>query len=122
MKFNKEQKDKISQNPNVLFVYDTTIHYTQEFKNKAILEYNLGKSAKQIFEEANFNLAQISTQSDYSSKTISKWRGSKNNNIHFPKNKIKQKQTAYQKLLARNDFLEAENEFLKKLQALRSKF
>ena len=40
------------------------------------------------------------------------------NNIHYPKKKIKEKQSAYQKLTARLEYLEAENEFLKKLQSL----
>ena len=39
-------------------------------------------------------------------------------NIHYSKRKCKQKKSAYQKLLERNEYLEAENEFLKKLSAL----
>ena len=73
------------------------------------------------FIDAGFNLSEISTKSDYASRIISKWRSarSKNkNNIHFPQKRIKEKQSAYQKMAARLEYLEAENEFLKKLQLL----
>ena len=121
MKFNEEQIKKLEENPNVLQVLDNKIFYTPDFKLKAIQEYEQGKSARQIFIDAGFNLSEISTISDYASRIISKWRSarSKNkNNIHSPKKKIKEKQSAYQKMAARLEYLEAENEFLKKLQLL----
>ena len=121
MKFNEEQIKKLEENPNVLQVLDNKIFYTPEFKAKAIQDYEQGKSARQIFIDAGFNLSEISTISDYASRIISKWRSarSKNkNNIHSPKKKIKEKQSAYQKMAARLEYLEAENEFLKKLQLL----
>lgn len=120
MKFNEEQIKKLKQNPNVLTVLPDKIFYTQEFKEKAIQGYALGKSAKQIFIEAGFNLSELSQIPDYASKILSKWRKTKSpNNIHFsPKKKRKEKQTDYQKMKARLEYLEAENEFLKKLSAL----
>ena len=121
MKFNQEQIKKLEENPNVLQVLEDKIFYTPAFKLKAIQEYEQGKSARQIFTDAGFNLSEISTISDYASKIISKWRSARNknkNNIHYPKKKIKEKQSAYQKLTARLEYLEAENEFLKKLQSL----
>ncbi len=121
MKFNEEQIKELEKNPNVLQILDNKIFYTPDFKLKAIQEYEQGKSARQIFIDAGFNLSEISTISDYASRIISKWRSarSKNqNNIHSPKKKIKEKQSAYQKMAARLEYLEAENEFLKKLQLL----
>ena len=121
MKFNKEQIKKLEQNPNVMYVLPNRIFYTQEFKENAMQEYALGKSARQIFIDAGFNLSEISTISDYASRIISKWRSVKNknkNNIHYPKKKKKEKQSDYQKMKARLEYLEAENEFLKKLSAL----
>lgn len=117
MKFTEEQIKALESNENIACVLNNQLRYTQKFKNKAIEEYAQGKTANQIFEEAGFNLQMLSKQSDYASKILSKWRQA-SNNIHYPKKKIKEKQTAYQKLLARNEYLEAENEFLKKLQTL----
>ena len=125
MKFNQKQIKKLAENTNVLQVLEDRIFYTPEIKLKAIQEYEQGKSARQIFTDAVFNLSEISTISDYASKIISKWRSARNknkNNIHYPKKKIKEKQSAYQKLTARLEYLEAENEFLKKLQMLNNQF
>ena len=121
MKISKEQREKLLQNPNVLQVLDNKIFYTSDFKTKAIQDYEQGKNARQIFIDAGFNLSEISTISDYASRIVSKWRSARNknkNNIHYPKKKIKEKQSAYQKMAARLEYLEAENEFLKKLQFL----
>ena len=98
--------------------------YTKEFKEKAISEYESGKSANQIFQEAGIDISILSKCYDYASKTISKWRNANKEkiNIHYPKKKAKQKKSAYQKLLERNEYLEAENEFLKKLSALYDQF
>lgn len=120
MKFNKGQIKSLEQNLNVLAVLPNKILYTQEFKEKAMQEYALGKTARQIFIEAGFNLSEISHIPDYASRILSKWRKAKSqNNIHFsPKEKRKEKQSDYQKMKARLEYLEAENEFLKKLSAL----
>ena len=121
MKFNQKQIKKLAENTNVLQVLEDRIFYTPEFKLKAIQEYEQGKTARQIFIDAGFNLSEISTMSDYASKIVSKWRFTRNknkNNIHYPKMKIKEKQSDYQKMAARLEYLEAENEFLKKLQFL----
>ena len=94
--------------------------YSKEFKQKAIFEYENGKSANQIFNEAGIDVSILSKHNDYASKTISKWRNANKEkiNIHSSKKKKRIKKTAYQKLLERNEYLEAENEFLKKLSAL----
>lgn len=120
MKFNKKQQEELIKNPNVIGVSEYHIFYSDEFKEKAIVEYTMGKSARQIFEEAGFKLDEISICNDYASKMLSKWRNKKNNNkMHLStKKKIKETRTSYQKLQARNEYLEAENEFLKKLHAL----
>ena len=123
-KFTKEEKELLEKNPNIQAVLSNQVLYRKEFKEKAIIEYENGKSANQIFQEAGIDVSILSKQYDYASKTISKWRNAnrKNINIHLPKKKIKQKKSAYQKLLERNEYLEAENEFLKKLSALYDQF
>ena len=119
MKNTKTRQAELLKNPNVEAVTSFCIHYTNEFKQKALCEYTLGKTADQIFQDAGFNLQEISNDPDYASKTHSKWQcKNKNKNIQYPKKKRKGNLNTYQKLLARNEYPEAENEFLKKLHAL----
>ena len=119
-KFTQEEKEILESNPNIQAVLTNQVLYTKEFREKAVLEYEGGKSANQIFQEAGIDTSIISKRYDYASKIVSKWRNSNREkiNIHYPKKKIKTKKSAYQKLLERNEYLEAENEFLKKLSAL----
>lgn len=123
-KFTQEQRELLENNPNIQAVLSTQVLYTKEFKEKALTEYTLGKSASQIFKEAGIDISILSSAPDYASKILSKWRLAKsdNNNIHYPKKKTMQNKSVYQKLLKRNEYLEAENEFLKKLQALNNLF
>ena len=117
MRFTEKQLKKLRNNENVLEIVNERIYYADEFKEKALQEYKQGKTARQIFEEAGFNLSEISDVPDYASRILSKWR-KKKDNIHYPKKKIKESKTKYQKMAARLEYLEAENDFLKKLQAL----
>ena len=119
-KFTKEEKELLENNPNIQIVLSNQVLYSKEFKQKAIFEYENGKSANQIFQDAGIDISILSKQYDYASKTISKWRNTNKEkiNIHSSKKKKRIKKTAYQKLLERNEYLEAENEFLKKLSAL----
>ena len=119
-KFTKEEKELLENNPNIQTVLSNQVLYKKEFKEKAIEEYENGKSANQIFQDAGIEISILSKQYDYASKTISKWRNTNKEkiNIHSSKKKKRTKKTAYQKLLERNEYLEAENEFLKKLSAL----
>ena len=119
-KFTKAEKELLELNPNIQTVLSNQVLYSKEFKQKAIFEYENGKSANQIFNEAGIDVSILSKHNDYASKTISKWRAANREhiNIHYPKKKSNKKKSAYQKLLERNEYLEAENEFLKKLSAL----
>lgn len=123
-KFTKEEKELLESNPNIQAVLSNQVLYTKEFKDNAVIEYESGKTANQIFQEAGINTTILSKQYDYASKTISKWRNANKEriNIHNPKKKTNKKDSAYQKLLKRNEYLEAENEFLKKLQILNNQF
>lgn len=123
-KFTKEEKLILESNPNIQAVLSNQVVYTKGFKEQAIKEYESGKSANQIFEEAGINTSILSDHPDYASKTLSKWRNAnrKKINIHYPQKNIKNKDSTYKKLLKRNEYLEAENEFLKKLQILNNQF
>ena len=123
-RFTKEDKAILESNPNIQAVLSNQVLYTQRFKEDAIKKYESGKSANHIFEEAGINTSILSKNPDYASKILSKWRNAnrKKINIHYPTKKIKTKDSAYQKLLKRNEYLEAENELLKKLQILNDQF
>lgn len=73
MKFSQEQILKLEQNVNVKAIINDKIHYTMEFKKKAIEEFLSGKSAKQIFIKAGFNLQNISTVPDNNKKNYICW-------------------------------------------------
>ena len=92
-KFTKEEKELLEQNPNIQVVLSKQVLYTKEFKEKAVIEYESGKSSKQIFQDAGINTEILSNKHDYASKTISKWRAANRErvNIHYPKKKSKQK-------------------------------
>lgn len=47
-KFTKEEKELLEQNPNIQAVLSNQV-YTKEFKEKAVIEYESGKFANQIF-------------------------------------------------------------------------
>ena len=121
--FTKEERELLEKNPNVKSVTINQIYYTEEFKDKAIKEYLEGKSANQIFREAGINIEEISIQTSYASSILSKWRKRKQNgsSVHYQQKQVKENKTAYQKLLQRNEYLEAENEFLKSESELRLK-
>ena len=55
-KISKEQREKLLQNPYVAGLSEKQIYYTEEFKQKALAEYALGKTARQIFSNAGFEL------------------------------------------------------------------
>ena len=104
-KFTKEDKELLEKNPNIQAVLSNQVLYTKDFKEKAVKEYENGKTANQIFQEAGINTSILSKQYDYASKTISKWRNENREriNIHNPKKKTNTKDSALEKSL-RNNF------------------
>ena len=119
MKFSKETKERLRNNPNVKGVYQATIHYTQDFKEKALYEFEMGKHPKDIFQDAGFNLSEISSKPYYPNKMLNQWKLQKRNNIHSPQNKLlKFDSKKEQYLMAKIACLEEENKLLKKLQAI----
>ena len=89
-KFTKEEKELLEQNPSIQAVLSNQVLYTKEFKEKAVIEYESGKSANQIFQESEIDTSIISRQYNCTSKTISKWRAANREkiNIHYPKEKF----------------------------------
>ena len=116
-KFTESQKKKLLLNPNVQNVTGLGVIYTQEFRQMALALYAKGKAANDIFVDAGFNIQELGIENPV--KNLSKWRrnaGLKSNKNIIPKN-VKT-DLGLRKALARIEYLEAENEFLKKLEAL----
>lgn len=110
------------------------ISFTAEFKKSAVKSYKQGKSPREIFMEAGLDPKLF--PEEYCSKSIARWR--KNQDKHGahafsqehrgksstgrPKGPIKNKKPmSIEQMEARLAYLEAENDFLKKLHALAKK-
>ncbi len=120
--FTAAEREELASNPHVFKVLSSNIEYTEEFKQRALYEYKeLGKSAKQIFEEAG--LPAWLNRKDYAKSTLKRWReqqaqtrkprGRPALDIDKPIDKMSLKE-----LKMRIAYLELENEFLKKLEPL----
>lgn len=55
LKFTPEQIKELRQNEYVKSVGDSTINYTEEFKEKFISDYKNGKNPSEILKEMGFN-------------------------------------------------------------------
>ena len=56
-KFTKEEKELLEQNPNIQAVLSNQVLSTKDFKEKAVIEYESGKSANPIFQEAEIDIS-----------------------------------------------------------------
>lgn len=113
--FTEEERAKLSNNHFVYSVGKVSVFYTDDFKQKALKEYQKGKSAKQIFIDAGIDINVIGHKNPI--YCLSEWR--KNTQVATKrKDQCKKLKNAYDKIT----YLEAENEFLKKLEALEKNF
>lgn len=126
---NSEMK-QLEANPNVIRVSDRSITYHPHFKKVAIREYQNGKFPTQIFEEHGFDLSVVGKKQP--KRCLKRWRetfekhgdlglegerrgkGSKGR----PSSKELSAEEKLEKAEARIKYLEAENDFLKKLDEL----
>lgn len=132
-KFTEEQRAELKQNPNVKDVTSAGVIYSNDFKRQAIELYEKGFSAIDIFIQAGFNMEIIGKENP--SKILSKWRKgigynpnankiqtSVNHPVRLNANKCTYSDKEIKRIIARNRYLEAENDFLKKLKALEDNF
>jgi len=131
-RFTKEEMEILSKNENVSNCSEKSITYSKAFKVKAVKEYQEGKSAREIFIKAGFNVTLIGR--DNPVEHIRQWnrivktkgletlkketRGKKGGRPKKPKDltdadKIK-------RLEAEVAYLKAENDFFIKLRAKRA--
>lgn len=128
--FNSMQMEMLERNPNVDKVSDRSITYNPNFKIKAVKENARGKGPQQIFLEHGFDLSVIGSSKP--NECIKRWRrtyqsqgeaglltdrrgkGSTGN----PGKEALTDEQRLKKAEARIAYLEAENDFLKKLEEL----
>lgn len=119
IQFTQEQIEILLKNPNVESISSNTIRFTSEFKELAMQKDKEGIPALQIFKDAGFDLDILGKETPKTS--IRNWRNrektlNKSNTKYLAKEVKKNK--ALKSILEENRYLKAENEFLKKLQAL----
>ena len=123
--FSKENIDILSKNKYVKKVSEKGITYTNEFKLHFIAEYEIGKTPKQIFKDAGFDIGVIGIERIKSAS--SRWRKSyKINGIlgledtrTLNSGRTLNRELTLEEILAKKDaeikYLKAELELVKKL-------
>ncbi|HCG4535961.1 TPA: IS3 family transposase [Salmonella enterica subsp. enterica serovar Typhi str. AG3] len=113
------------KHPYVKAVSEKAITYTDEFKAMAIKEYEEGKFARQIFEDAGFDIEIVGIQRAKSS--LKRWRaayqkngleGLEDSRKYYSGRPLERElsiEEKYARLEAQNALLRAENELLKKI-------
>ncbi|MCU7198009.1 hypothetical protein [Turicibacter sanguinis] len=130
IRFSEEQQILLSRNTNVKKVSEKSISYSEEFKIQAVKEYHNGKSGTQIFKDAGFDLNMVGK--DTTKQSLQRWRRTYSNfgelglvgekrgthSTGRPKRAERTLGEQLAELQDRNAYLQMENEFLKKLEAL----
>jgi|SRR5574344_334002 transposase len=119
----EEQKQILLENPNVEDVGKVSIYYTKAFKERALELYYQGYTPKKIFIDTGFDLNIIGKTAP--ATCLSNWRfhdkAKKKKTTKYLAKQTK-KNSALKSVIEENKYLRAENEFLKKLQALEEIF
>lgn len=126
--FSKEEIEVLSRNKFVKHISVKGITYTDEFKRHFISEYEKGKLPRTIFEESGFNLnilgknrvesATKRWSSAFRNVGIEGLQDTRKGNSGRPREKEITLEEKYERLMAQNKLLKAENELLKKLDML----
>jgi len=128
--FNEIQIKLLESNPNVDHVSERSISYTPDFKIRAVTENFNGKGPVQIFIEHGFDLQVIGSEKP--KQCLKRWRKTFNQfgedgflterrgkgSTGRPSTKQLSVEESLKKAEARIKYLEAELEFLKKLDEL----
>lgn len=113
--FSQNEIEMLERNPNVLRVTRRIIQYTDEFKIRALSEYDNGKSERKIFEENGLPIEIIGMTRIYGffKRIVMPYK---------PKERSSEPKSSQIKQLERKIiYLQQENEFLKKIQDLEKK-
>lgn len=126
--FTNQQQAQLKLNPYVKNVSAKAITYTKEFKGFFIDEYDKGKMPSEIFLEAGFDIEALGLTRIR--KASNRWRAAyqehgligledaRKNASGRPLERELSLEEKYARLEAKLNLVEAENEFLKKLDQL----
>lgn len=125
-------RKRLLKNKHILKILGDRVIYTSEFKIYAVRENLKGRSASEIFREAGIELSLFGD--GYPKYTLRRWRNIQNHrgekglqeNLQGKKSKGRPKKVFdpddLKSMRERIAYLEAENEFLKKLRALEEQY
>ncbi|MCM3039123.1 hypothetical protein M3201_05355 [Paenibacillus motobuensis] len=130
MRYTEAQIKQLEANPNVQRVSETNISFTPAFKLAAVKSYKAGKTPKEIFLEAAFDVDMFS--SDKPKECLKRWRATYathgeeglleerrgKGSPGRPSTKELSVEERLRRAEAKIKLLEVENEFLKKLESL----
>lgn len=120
--FTEQEREELLCNPRILDVKNSHVIFTQNFKDFALLEHYVeGKTCKDVFQQAG--IPDWLNTNKYAISNLKRWkRQSKQESKPIrgrPKKQSKpNSELTYEELQAKIAYLEEENEFLKKLEAL----
>ena len=126
--FTTQQQKQLQKNPHVQQVSDKAITYTDAFKEHFIQAYGKGKLPREIFQEAGFDVDALGTQrirtaskrwrEAYEKKGILGLADGRKQGSGRPLARELSPEEKIARLEAKLEWLEVENEFLKKLDWL----
>lgn len=129
-RFSLEERRTLEKNPNIVKASERSIAYHPAFKKKVVLAHKEGCSPTEVFLESGFDLTVIGK--DQPKRCLSRWRKvfdqygeigleterrGKGSTGRPPSHSLSTKEKL-KKAEARIHYLEAENDFLKKLEEL----
>ena len=123
----KEYVEELNRHRYVENATEWTVSFTAEFKQLAYDEYYRGKSMREIFTEAGFDVEKLGNKrlQNFRCKLVKKASDEagfadkrKDKSIQSPPSTEAQMMKRIRELEHRNAYLEQENEFLKKIQEL----
>ncbi len=129
LKLNEKERKTLQNHKFIEKVTEKQVTFSFKFKLQSVQKYFKGKSASLIFKEAKFPVGIFSNK--YTSGCLNRWRTSYKKHGEKGLSLDKRGQNAInstdlkdmniQDLLERVEYLEQENNFLKKLKALKEK-
>ena len=123
----QEYVRKLNEHPCVESASEWTVSFTPEFKQHAYDEYHRGKSIREIFIEAGFDVELLGDKrlQNFQQKLMAKSDDEsgfkdkrKDKSLQAPLSTEAQMMKRIRELEHRNAYLEQENDFLKKSQEL----
>jgi hypothetical protein len=123
----KEYMNQLNEHQYVEHATEWTVSFTPEFKQLAYDEIYRGKSMREIFTEAGFDVEKLGSKrlENFRQSLVAKANAEggfadkrKDKSLQAPPSTEAQMMKRIRELEHRNAYLEQENEFLKKIQEL----